>query len=435
MKWLALLGLLIADAAWAREVSVDGRLAIRGLYSSDDAGNDAVSMVFLDTDARAADLTDGGLKLVLDATFVLDQSDLEERRFGRTERVDQVRQLNLVQPGLFGVLDVGAGRRILREAGNAWFDGVDLTLRLGATALGVYGGLAPDPVDYALDPDRQATGVFGTYQAEGFDAALAYNVILREGETDRQFVFNRLHVRVAEGLYLASYLVVDLAIEPEVTTLLTSVDYSPLADLTLTVNFSRYAIEQYRFQQIYRNVIEPNQALVLGDEVADLVYNRVRGSVNWRFGGHYVHFQELEYKKRSQDNLEAYRYTVGVRDDDLLGWGTSVDLRAVLSNNFQSDSYLLALTADQDFGATTSLSTRLTYYSGRTITPESQRSRAFDEAQSIVLAGVTGTWRPTAAHQLMIDYDVVYESAIEDARSDLDSLVVQTFMGRYAYLF
>lgn len=434
---LALL-LALALPAAAEEVDLAGRISLRGLYSTDD-GQDTpdVAMLFLDTDARAENLTDGGLRLVLDATFLLDATEAQERRFGRTESIDQVRQLYAELPRLFGRLDLAAGRKLLPEAGNAWVDGVDLEWWFGSDAsLGAYGGLRPEPIEYALTLDYQALGAYGTVHGPGFDGSLAYNVVLFEGALDRQFAFNRMHWEIVERLFLATYLVVDFTEEVEVTTLLATLDYTPVQALNLSLNYTRYSVEQYRNEQIYRNVIEPNQILILGDEVFDLVYDRARVSASLRFGGHYVHYQSFEYKHRSQDDLDAWLYTVGLRDENLFGlWGTYADLRVTARNNFQSDSYLVALEIDQDLGAHWSVGGRFTWFNGRTVgRAVDERSRTFDEAQEIFLVGASVGWRPHASHHLDLHYDGIYEAELQDARNQ-DNLFIHTGMARYAYLF
>lgn len=432
----ALVALLLALPAHAREAELDGRISVRGLYSRDTAGGPAVGMSFLETDARAERLTDGGLRLVLDATFLLDITEANERRFGRTESLDQVRQLYAEQPDLLHGLDVSLGRKLVLEAGHGWVDGVDLALRFDErrATLGAYGGLSPDRFDYALTTDYQAAGVYGTLHREGFDGALAFNTVLFQGALDRQWAFNRLHYRIAPGLFVASYLVVDFIEMPAVTTLLASVDYTPVPPLNISLNFSRYAVEQYLNTTIYHDVVEPNQALLIGDEVLDLVYNRVRLSASVRFWGHYYHYQTVELKARTQDDREAWFYTLGVRDEDFLGFGTLVDLSASFRNNFQSDSYLVALNVDHDLGGAFSVEGRAIWYDGRTIGRTTDRGRIFDEAQRIVLVGGALYWRPLKAHQFDVDYDGVLETELQDVRNE-DSLFIHTFMGRYSLLF
>lgn len=429
--------LLAPGAARAREVELDGRLSLRGLYSADDSGdNPAVGMSFLEADARADDVTGTGLRLALDATFLLDVTRAEERRFGRTESFDQVRQLYAEQPEVLGRLDIAVGRRLILEAGHAWVDGGDVRLHLdeGRSRVGVYGGLSPDRHDYALTTRYQATGAYATLQREGLDAAVAFNALLRDGHPDREWAFNRIHYRIAPGLFVASYLIVDFAERPAVTTLLASVDYTPVPALNLALNYSRYAVEQYRDQTIFHDVIEPNQALLLGDEVVDLVYDRVRFSAGLRFHGRWYHYQSVEFKSRTQDDRDAWFYTIGLRNEDLFGAGTRVDLGTTLANNFQSDSYVVALLVDQDVGDTLGLSGRFTWFDGRTVGRTTDRGRLFDEAQRIVLMGGAVSWRPHPAHQIDLDYDGVYEAELQDVRNQ-ENLFIHTWMGRYAYRF
>ena len=59
---------------------------------------------------------------VLDATFIGDLTESNERRFGETETIQRVRQLYVIHPGIAGVLDISVGRRLIAEAGN-WVEG------------------------------------------------------------------------------------------------------------------------------------------------------------------------------------------------------------------------------------------------------------------------------------------------------------------------
>ncbi|MCB9528437.1 MAG: hypothetical protein H6701_08600 [Myxococcales bacterium] len=449
----ALVGLAAIPSARAADVDLQGRAAVRGLYSTD--GLDIypdIGFAFLEASARANGLTDDKLRLVLDGTFLLDATDARERRFGRTESLDQVRQLYVEQPGLFGDrLDLVLGRRIIPEAGNAWFDGLEARLRLtDAAAIGLYGGLAPDPIDYALTLDRQAAGAYAMYRDRRVDASVAYNVELTtrsdpetvpgsyapvpppDGMLDRHHAFGRVHVGLTDDLFFATYVIADFATDPQITTLLGSLDYTPTRAVNLTLNVSRYALAQYRDEIIYQNVVEPNQALVLGDEVIDLSYDRARLSAALRFGESYRHYQSIEYKRRSIDGLDAWSYTLGLQDADLFGLGTHADVQAQLRDNFESDSVLVSLELEQDLGATVTLDARFTFFDGKSV--DTERARAFDEAQRLYLMGLSVFWRPARQHQLDASWDGVYEAELQDARNQA-ALFIHTVMGRYSYLF
>jgi hypothetical protein len=427
---LLLLGSLLSPPPGPPE----GRVSLRGLYSADDGdATPTVGMLYLDTILRAQGLWGGATSLEVDAGFVLDATDAEERRFGRTDSLDQVRQLFVGHDGVLGSVDVRLGRRLVMDAGNGWVDGVDATVAISkSAALGVYGGLSPDPVDYALRTDAQATGVYGTWKSDALRSSAAYNAVLRGGDLDRQFVFQRNHWRVTRQLFLASYLVADFARGGDVTTLLGSADYSPTRAVNLGLNVSRYSVERYRDQRVYRNVVEPNQALVLGDEVAELVYDRVRGSAGVRLFDGLYHYHALEWKRRSQDARNAWLYTLGARHDDVLGSGLRADARVTLSNHFASDSVLAGVDLARDVGATWTVTGRLTWYDGRTVGRDTERGRTFDEAQEILLAGGSFTWRPSQHHQLDMDYDLVREAELQDVRNE-GRIWVHTLMGRYTW--
>jgi hypothetical protein len=424
-----------APAARAAEAKLDGSVRLRALHSFDDGDTPSVTFGFLDTDLRAKDVSEGGLALRLDATFLLDVTTADERRFGPTESVQQVRQLSARQTLLDDRLALAVGRQLLWDAGNAWIDGVSASWDgAGPVSVGVYGGLTPDPYDHGLDAGAAGTGAFATYTGDASDAAVAYGAVVRDGELDRHFVYQRTHVRLAPGLYVADYLVLDLVETPALTTLLASLDFTPVPAVNLTLDVSRYAIEQYRDPRIYHNVPDPNQTLILGNEVAELAYNRARFGVSVRFWQHLYHYQSMEVKHRSQDDREAYAHTLGLRDEDVLGSDLRVDLRLQLENGFQSDSELVALTLERDFGARISLEAHGTWFDGRTVGRATQRGRLFDEAQEIWLFGGGALWRPGRHHQLDASYDGVFETELQDLRNG-EALFIHTLMGRYAYVF
>ena len=138
--------LLLPVVAPAKDATLGGSVRLRALHSVDSGDNPSVTFGFLDTDARATSLTEGGLELRLDATFLWDVEQANERRYGVTESFDQVRQLYARQPLLEGRLLLTGGRQLLWDAGNAWIDGVTAELRFANddAGVGLFGGLAPD---------------------------------------------------------------------------------------------------------------------------------------------------------------------------------------------------------------------------------------------------------------------------------------------------
>ena len=426
---------VMAGTAWSADTAIDGRISFRGLFSADDGPQSpTVGIAFLETDARAEDLTSRGLRLVLDGTFVLDGTQANERRFGATESLQQTRQLYLELPGVKGKLDVALGRRLIAEAGNAWVDGIDAEMHVSKQlSVGVFGGLRPDPIDYSPTVEAQAAGLYTHYTTSTVDAAVGYSAVFRGG-LDRQVGFNRIHVRATDELALSSYMVVDFLDNPQITTLLASVDYTPIESLNLTLNISRYSLERYRDQTIYRNVIEPNQVLLLGNEILELVYNRARLSASLRFWERFFHYQMAEFKVRSQDGAEGWAYTIGLRNESVWGTGVEADVRATVRDNFASDTFLLGLVFQYDVRPGVTVAGRLTLFDGRTLDRDSERSRAFDEAQRVVLFGGTGTWRASQHHHLDVNYDGIYEAELQDARNQ-ENLLVHTAMLRYSFLF
>ena len=417
--------------------SADGRLTARSYVSGDNSetyDTSTISISFIEAGLQARDLTRHGLKLNLDSTFIVDLTQANERRFGETERFDQIRQFSLTQP--LGEINVAVGRRLIFQAGNAWVDGLDIMVNFDKkrSYVGVYGGLSPDRFDRSLTLDYQAMGVYVGTHRQGLDLSGAYNLILFEGDLDRHYLYQRAHWKVLEGLFLSSYLIIDLVNDPQVTTLLSTLDYSPTSTLNFTISFTQYALEQYRNQAVYRDVIEPNQALILGNEVINLTYQRVRLSSSVRLAKVWRQYVMVELKSRAQDGRKAQVYTTGITNDDVLGTGIEVDLRTQFAQQFKTDNLIVALTARKDLSSWLSLDGRVTSFNGETLDDNTDRQRIFSESQKIYLFGVSLVSRFSKAHQLYLTYDSIYESEISDYKSD-EAIMIHTLSIAYSYLY
>lgn len=418
--------------------SADGRLSIRSYVSGDQSqtyDSPTVMISFLESDVHAYNLTDSGLALHLDATFILDISQSNERRFGETERFDQVRQL-YISHDLGRKVSAHVGRRLLHYAGNAWVDGLEVQLHLDHRhmQLGIYGGLSPDRFDRSLTVEYQALGTFFDWHRQTFDLSLAYNVLLYQSNLDRTYLYQRSHIKLMKGLFFSDYLIVDLLDEVDVTTFLSTIDYTPIDAFNIALTASRYSLEQYRNQSIYRNIIEPNQALILGNESINLVYHRLRFSASLQINKNVYHYQMIEYKARAQDGRTAHLYTLGVRHKSIFNSGVEIDFQTQFMKHFRSDSVILALSAYKDFSKYLSIDARITRFKGRTLDQDSDRVRIFDEAQDIYLMGLSLIYRANKRHRLSFAYDTVYESELQDLKSD-DALWIHTGMLKYSFLF
>ncbi len=414
----------------------DGRLSIRNVYSedNDDVVGRRVLISFIDVDLRGTKLTSSDLSLELDSTFIWDDTEAKERRFGQTESIQRIRRATLTQPFMSRRLVAAVGRSLIAESGNAWVDGIRLEWKLNReTHLGAYGGLRPLPLDFAVNTDYQTTGVYARYRlGSELEMDGGYNLIFRDG-LDRQFVFHRSHYRPNRRWSFFNYATFDATNDPEFSTLLGGVHVRPNRKLTLSLNVSRYAIEQYRNAVIFQNVVEPNQALILGNEVINLIYNRARLSISYRFLKQYYLYQMLEVKHRSQDARQGALYTMGVRDNDFFG-GLAFDIRGTVERGYQSDTWLLATQIDGDIGRQWSWELHSTVVDSRTIDRFTERGRTFDEAQRIFLIGGVLHTRIDRLHHLSLIYDFVVESELQDARNQ-DLLQVHTGMFRYQMRF
>ena len=419
------------------KTNADGRLTMRNYVSGDTSqtyNSPQLYLSFLEADLHLKDITSSGLSLDLDSTFILDISQANERRFGETERFDQVRQLILTQE--FDDLTLSFGRRLISESGNAWVDGVDLKYHFNQkhTAIGLYGGLSPDRFDRSLTVDYQALGLYIDYQKRPLSLSLAYNLILFQGKLDRQFLYQRTHYKIAEGLFATNYLILDFVDEPQITTFLGTLDYTPIKSLNLTVNLSQYSLEQYRNQTIYRDIIEPNQALILGNEVINLSYQRLRFSGAWWFNSELRSYLSTELKSRAQDGRKAYIYTAGLNHSNVLNSKLDLDLQLQIAQNFRTDTIIVALSLRRDLGTRFSVDGRLSSFSGELLDDGTDRQVFFKEAQRIFLFGLSAIGRITRSHQVLATYDGVYESEIADYKSD-EAMTIHTLSFFYSYLY
>ena len=420
-----------------KPASADGRLTLRNYLSGDNSktyNSPNVVLSFLEADLHLRDLTDGGLRLDLDSTFILDISQAVERRFGETERFDQVRHLALSQD--LGRLSLSAGRLLISQAGNAWVDGISMSYRFdqGRSAFGLYGGLSPDRFDRSLTLDYQAMGLVLESHRDGLDLSAAYNLLLFQGALDRQFFHQRTHFKIMDGLFWSNYLILDFGDAPEVTTLLTTLDYTPVRSFNITLNITQYSLEQYRNQAIYRDVIEPNQALLLGNEVIDLTYRRARLSFSWRSRNEWRPYLSTEFKSRAQDGRQAQFYTVGVSQRDLFKTKIEGDLRVQIAQNFKADHMIFALTLRRELSTHLSLDGRLSHFSGESLDIGTDRQRLFNEAQELYIVGLSVVGRLSRAHHLLLSYDGVYESEVADYKSD-EPIMIHTMSLFYSYLY
>lgn len=432
---MALTALVLGLAAHAQaNPEWDGRFSTRTVYSVDDGAlQRRVLISYIDIDLLGKSLTETGLTLELDSTLIWDDTEVNERRFGRTESIQRIREANLSHPFYGQRLQVTFGRTLIPESGNAWVDGLnlDFTLKKGLN-LGLFGGLRPIPLTYAPNMDYQTAGTYARYRdGSRLEVDGGYTLIFRDG-VDRQSLFQRSHFRPNKVWSFFNYTTYEASETPDFSTFLAGIHVRPIPGLTVALNASRYSVEQYRNTVIYQNVIEPNQILLMGDEVIELVYNRARLSISSRFKRRYYVYQMLEIKHRSQDGRQGALYTMGARDDDF--WGLSLDVRGTVERGYQSDTWIVASQLNGDLGRSLSWQTHGTIVDSRTIDRFTERGRTFDEAQRIYLMGGLVNTRIARLHMLSIAYDVILETELQDARNQ-EALLIHTGMFRYQMRF
>ena len=420
-----------------KTTTADGRLTLRSYYSGDSSQtyqSPTVVLSFLEADIHLQNLTQSKLSLDLDSTFILDVTEAHERRFGETERLDQIRNLALTQP--LGQLKLSFGRRLVTEAGNAWVDGIDIRYHFNQkqSSVGFYGGLSPDRFDRSLTLDYQALGTYLTIHRSGLDLNFAYNLLLYQAQLDRQFLHQRTHYKVTDGLFFSNYLILDFGDSPQITTFLSTIDYTPIKALNFSINLTQYTLEQYRNQFIYRDIIEPNQVLLLGNEVIDLTYQRLRFSTSWRVTEDLRPYLSTELKSRAQDGRKAYFYTLGASHQNLFGSKIETDLQIQWAQNFKAEHLIIALSMHRDLSSLFSIDARFTSFNGETLDEVTDRNLLFKEAQTIYLMGVTLLSRLSKSHHLLVTYDLVHESEVADYKSD-DALSIHTLSFFYSYLY
>ena len=239
-----LLAIILLSAAAVAETEWDGRLSIRSVYSedSDTVVGRRVFLTFIDVDLLGTRLTPSGLALELDSTFIWDDTEAKERRFGQTESIQRIRRANLSHHFAGKRLRVAVGRSLITESGNAWVDGLRLEWQSTHKLTSEHTGLTI-ALDFAVNTDYQTTGVYAKYrQGSRLEMDGGYNHF-RDG-LDRQFVFQRSHFRPNRTWSFFNYATFDIR-KIQFSRCL-AVCMRPMPKLTLSLNVSRYAIEQYR---------------------------------------------------------------------------------------------------------------------------------------------------------------------------------------------
>ncbi|MBH24154.1 MAG: hypothetical protein CMH57_06820 [Myxococcales bacterium] len=432
------------------EARVDGRLALRDVYSFDNQTPWDVHILFLDSDVRAYDVAEvgsGALNLRLDSRLLFDltQDDRvsepsdtspglqrNERRFGVTQTVTDIRLLYAELEHL-GPVDATLGRIWFYEAGGAWVDGGALKLHLSDDwSVAAFGGLAPDPIDWDLDTQRQTGGGFLAYRTRRADASLAYTTQLYDGALDRHYAFSRGHWSVPVGdtvqsLFLSYYGSLDLQNEdPVLTTVFTNASCWLNSTLNLSAHYARFATSRLRQTQQGPRP-EDNQRDLLGEEINTGSYDQVRLAAAERFGGHYYLYQQLDYRQRDLlDRDSATYYRAGIRDSAVLGTQLALHSRVSVRNNFASDSSEFLAEGAYRFGDRFELEGAFIFQRGRSLIAE--------QSQDIYLINVAGTFDFTPDVYLTLDYELNSETNIvQEEQETAGNLNIHTVFTRLTY--
>ena len=382
----------------------------------------------------------------------LEFGDRHDRSLGVLRSETYVKNAYAEYLGLGSAVDVRVGRLLLYELGQPWIDGAHVsTPGDRGLSLGGFGGLNPNPLDYALDADYVGGGAHAGYRGQQGEAALAFNFSSYQGKKDRAFVFSRAHWEARQGLFLSYYAVLDLFTRKAELDPKGNVVLSPDTKPRLTYGFANaawWATPNVQFRlslATYRNVVlasSPGQAILPSDlialeraleeeglknvaERARLTYNSYLGSAIspapyhrgklatiLKFLGHYYAYNEIDLLKREFDDRSATSLAFGLRDTNVLDSNTFLHLRFRFQDNFLSESNEVLVDLSRQFGGVLT--------AGLTAARLSGRSLALRFPPNVLKEGLGGLQQPEALALLTDRVEQRQEVDILGASLDID---------------
>lgn len=336
----------------------------------------------------------------------LDLGDRRDRSLGRLRNDLYIKSAYGEYEGLPGRLDARMGRMLMYEQGQTWIDGIHVLRPIsggdgGALGGGVYGGLTPNPVTYAFDPDYMGGGAHLRYETARGYASLASTYTMFSGKKDRAFINSSAHWQLVDGLFTSYNATVDLFAFKEVDEGIAIVTKPQITSAFANIAWWATPNVQFRLTgALYRNVVfvsSQQQALdgalakLIDDqpegsqqrvqaELAQETYDRYLGrfidqspyyrgmlTTVFKFLDHYYAYNEVGMRHRDRDDASGSLVGLGVRDTDLAGTGTFMHVRFRFKDAFASDTSEMLFDLRRQFGGLFTAGVSATYLSGRSL--------------------------------------------------------------------
>ena len=258
--------------------------------------------------------------------------------------------------------DLWLGRQIIEEMGGIGVDGLKALVELQSDLhLGIYGGLGNDlrnltgyiGPNYRLNPvslDFLAGGMYVSFRSSKLQADLGINSLFYENKLDRVNLFASSMYRLSGQVNLSGLLDLGVAGDQGLSRAHMYVTYYPTSSITLKSGYIRYR-SLYFSQSDQSGIPVPsniNSSFTFPNETDTSAYNIFRQEVRYRIERDSV-FGSIEYAKRSFDDAQRFRYSVGYHHPKL--FQDFVDLRTQVDiiDNYRGFNTSYSLTLGKDF--------------------------------------------------------------------------------------
>lgn len=248
-----------------------------------------------------------------------------------------------------GMTDLWIGRHVLYEAGGVGVDGITSIFNVGKNAgLGVYGGLGNDPrtltgyigPSYQTAPftaDFMAFGGLAKLHYEKFQLDVAANALLFEKSIDRANLFIQTNWMATDAWRFSGYVDAGFMGDKGIQKGLLMITTKITPKLTNRFSVSEFRSLFYKASDasgIPVNVAL-NPAFPIGTEVDTSEYYYARDEIQYRFNRNYM-FTGIEYGKRTFDDRERFKYTIGYFDPQLFDSPYDLKIQTDIINNYLS---------------------------------------------------------------------------------------------------
>ncbi|HLG20948.1 MAG TPA: hypothetical protein VI895_14180 [Bdellovibrionota bacterium] len=334
-----------------------------GFVVDDGVGNNHVqkrySLLRLGLRLDAADLFDGGDGQRVNAHLDFDSLiNPDERRYtlGVNDQFRQeLRQLNVELPKMGGIADVWFGRQLVYEAGGANFDGLRGVFHVGESVdIGLFGGLGVDPRNLAgyIGPayrdnpftlDFQTAGFYSSYRGERIKADGGFESLFFKGHADRMTLFSQGFFNLDRVWSFSGFVRGALIGSRGLENLNGTVTARPTSRVTNNLSFERF--RAFVFKKSNDSAIPVptgiSSSFVNNIDVDTSSYNTVKDHVMLRVFERNFIFGAVSFTRRTFDDENQMRYTIGYRDPRLFGSFADLKLQTDLIDNFRGFNAVL----------------------------------------------------------------------------------------------